>query len=102
MRKLARSIMSRIFRKNRPEISTAPNNSYGVRTALDLLAREIESFDYILTCGEAEALAELLRSCGLSDEAEEVIDGHTEYDECGDLHHDCGPDCDEAGFDLVA
>ncbi|MFJ9771847.1 hypothetical protein ACIRVF_11435 [Kitasatospora sp. NPDC101157] len=103
MRKMIRSVATRLFRRNQQlRKSTAPSNSYGVRTALEMLGREIESFDYILTCGEVEALADLLRSYGLSDEAERVIHGHAEYDECGDSHHDCGPDCDEAGFDLAA
>ncbi|WP_043470243.1 hypothetical protein [Kitasatospora sp. MBT66] len=106
MRNLTRSIVARLFRKNHQQSGKAvvPDNSYGVRPALDLISRDIEGGDYILNCREAEALGSLLWSFGHGEMAEQVISAHSEYDECGDAHHICGSDCsedDEDPFELA-
>lgn len=41
-----------------------------------------------LRCAEAEALAGLLRACGYTDAANDLIDGHALGDEEGDDHYE--------------
>lgn len=45
-----------------------------------------------LTCGEAEAVAGLLRALCLAQAAENWIEGHAQSDDCGDDHCRCGGD----------
>ncbi|ASR77181.1 hypothetical protein KIV66_gp74 [Mycobacterium phage MyraDee] len=42
-----------------------------------------------LTCIEAEAIASLFLSLGQANAAEAWIDGHSEGDDCGDMHCRC-------------
>lgn len=46
-----------------------------------------------LTCGEAEALADLLLAFGDEKASQDWLSAHSFGDECGDMHCFCG-DCD--------
>ncbi|MGW2539287.1 hypothetical protein ACWC5I_00045 [Kitasatospora sp. NPDC001574] len=104
MRNLTRSIIARLLRRSRQQSGkSAADKSYVVRTALELISRDIEEDGYIVTCDEAEALGVLLWSFGHGEEAERLINAHAEYDRCGDAHHTCGVDCETDGsFKLTA
>ncbi|GGO58797.1 hypothetical protein [Streptomyces lasiicapitis] len=55
----------------------------------------VPAYACTLTCAEAEALANLLHAFGHGKVAEAVRSDHAEHDECGDLHHEACPNCQD-------